>query len=93
MAAFQKGKIDEDGNDFKREVYFQKGDIVLDPFCGSGTILVQANELGMQAVGLDVSSFNAHKQIQKIIDDLSTAVTSPNKSAEIESICRWFQRV
>ncbi|MCF7836764.1 site-specific DNA-methyltransferase [Candidatus Gracilibacteria bacterium] len=43
---------------FKKSVFFQKGDIVLDPFCGSGTTLVQANELGMHAVGVDVSTFN-----------------------------------
>src|SRR5690554_2599944 len=34
---------------FKKQVYFEKGDIVLDPFCGSGTTLVQACELGMHA--------------------------------------------
>ena len=44
---------------FKREVYFRPGDTVLDPFCGSGTTLVQANELGMHAIGIDVSAFNA----------------------------------
>ena len=38
---------------------FSPGDIVLDPFCGSGTTLVQANELGMHAIGIDVSAFNA----------------------------------
>ena len=44
---------------FKKEVYFHKNDIVLDPFCGSGTTLVQANELDMHAVGIDISAFNA----------------------------------
>ena len=44
---------------FKKEARFQPGDIVLDPFCGSGTALVQANELGMRAVGVDISEFNA----------------------------------
>lgn len=46
-------------DDFKQEVYLQPGDIVLDPFCGSGTTLVQANELGMHAIGIDISAFNA----------------------------------
>jgi hypothetical protein len=38
--------------------YFAPGQTVLDPFCGSGTTLVQANEMGIHAAGVDVSAFN-----------------------------------
>lgn len=37
--------------------YFNQGDIILDPFLGSGTTLIQANELDMQAIGIDISEF------------------------------------
>jgi DNA methylase len=40
--------------------YFKKGDWILDPFLGSGTTLVQANEMGMASIGVDVSEFNCH---------------------------------
>ena len=33
--------LDSHTDNFKRGAYFQSGDIVLDPFCGSGTTLVQ----------------------------------------------------
>ena len=35
------------------------GGLVLDPFCGSGTTLVEAIGLGRDAVGCDISGFNA----------------------------------
>lgn len=50
--------LDRHTDKFKKQAFFEPGDIVLDPFAGSGTTLVQANELGLHAIGIDVSAFN-----------------------------------
>lgn len=74
--------LDGHTDNFKKEVYFNKGDIVLDPFCGSGTTLVQANELGMHAIGIDISDFNTMISNSKIedydIDSLEDTLSSLN---------------
>lgn len=59
--------LDNHKDKFKTEVFFKKGQTVLDPFCGSGTTLIQANELSLNAIGVDVSAFNAHISNSKVI--------------------------
>ena len=58
--------LDSHTDSLKPEVYFKSGDVVLDPFCGSGTTLCVANELEMHAVGIDISYFNTMLSNAKI---------------------------
>lgn len=65
-------------DEFKKEVFFRPGDIILDPFVGSGTAMVQANELSIHSIGIDISEFNcliSKCKLQKYdIDKLHIAI-------------------
>ena len=73
--------LDEHTDNFKKQIYFHTGDIILDPFCGSGTTMVQANELGIHAIGIDISAFNALIANAKI-----TKINSEDLRAELHNI-------
>lgn len=68
--------IDGHTDEFKQEVFFKPGDIILDPFCGSGTTLVQAAELGIDSIGIDISAFNAMISNVKVDNHNIPAITS-----------------
>lgn len=72
--------LDSHTDSFKTETFFQRSDIILDPFCGSGTTLVQANELGIHAIGVDISKFNAlisNIKVRKVdLDDLRIQINN-----------------
>ena len=91
--------IDTHTDDFKKDVYFKPGDIILDPFLGSGTTIIQALEMGIHSVGIDVSEFNCmiasckatkynHEYLQKAINDLLILIDTfehDNKIQEFET--------
>jgi len=90
--------LDDHIDEFKKEVYFKKGDIVLDPFGGSGTTMIQANELGIHAIGIDISPFNSlisnvkvyHYDLGKVSDEISD-ITSKLASFVAKSGITTFQ--
>ncbi len=91
--------IDKHTDSFKKETYFNKGDIILDPFSGSGTTMVQASELGINAIGVDISAFNSlianvkvgkvnfqdlNNEIKRITNSLREFI-SQNKNVQFEN--------
>ena len=76
--------LDQHTDNFKKKSFFSAGDIILDPFCGSGTTLVQASELNLHSIGIDVSAFNAFMGNIKVgkynIDDIRNAANIITKN-------------
>src|SRR3990167_10224748 len=91
--------IDTHIDEFKKQSYFKPNDIILDPFLGSGTTLIQSLEMGIHSIGIDVSEFNCmiasckathydHDYLQKAIKKMLAALDTfehDNQIQEFES--------
>jgi DNA modification methylase len=66
------------------ELFSEPGDTILDPFCGGGTTIVEAVQLGRRAVGLDVSSLAAF---------ISRTKTTPLSRRDKDAILNWLKRL
>lgn len=81
--------------------YFSAGDVVYDPFVGSGTTLVEANAYGCDALGCDVSAFNcllsevktATYSLPNLDLGLKVALETARQSTpSIEDASEWLER-
>ena len=64
--------------------FTEPGDLVLDPFVGGGTTLVEALACGRHGVGTDISSLAA------FVSDVKTTIYSDD---ELDAFRRWANRV
>lgn len=66
------------------EKYSKRNEIVLDPFCGSGTTLVEAKLLGINSIGVDVNGLSCL---------LSKVKSTPITRVQGESISNFIERI
>jgi hypothetical protein len=67
------------------------GDIVLDAFCGCGTALVAAQQLGRRWVGIDISPTSVSVMGKRLEDNCGMKLAPPTMSAE-EVAGSWNSR-
>lgn len=75
------------GERFVREAirsFSRKGDVVLDPFCGGGTTIVEAMSLGRQAVGCDINTLGLL---------VASVKTTPLSERELDVLARWLDKL
>lgn len=66
------------------EEFSEPGDVVLDPFAGGGTSLVEAIALGRHAIGIDIST------LSQFVCEAKTALPDYREIAAFE---RWAERI
>lgn len=87
--------------------YSDFGDLVVDPFCGSGTVLVEASLAGRRSIGVDINPLavlvskgkttpippgRLSLAIGKILNSLSEDDNLYQSSVDFENVDYWFKK-
>lgn len=67
------------------------GDSIFDPFCGSGTTLIEAQNTGRHCIGSDVGSRSVEFVEKRMVDELGIFLTEDTKP-DLVRIPRTFER-
>ncbi len=70
--------------------HFKPDDVILDPFMGSGTTLVQSSELKMHTIGIDISPFNC--QIARVKTQKYEVAKARAEILEVEKRVTQFSK-
>lgn len=78
--------------------FSEKGDVILDPFCGIGTVPLEANLLGRNSIGFDLNPYAYHvangkmdrRNLSEHIEFLENLEIKPNKSSA-EALPEWVK--
>lgn len=91
--------------DFLIDKYAKEGDVIFDPFCGSGVTLVQSGIKGYKSIGIDINPLAlliaktktqryVKKRLLEEFSDLKEATVSSKKIdvPEIKNIDYWYSK-
>lgn len=67
------------------------GDLVLDPFMGSATTLVEAQRLGRRAIGVDINPVSCQIARGKTLAESASSIDSAATSLKLRIITSWDQ--
>jgi len=76
-----------------KQLSVEKGQLILDPFCGTGTTLVQATKRGIHSIGIDASPFScfvSSVKTNRLLDAEKMLDCFPAIRAEFERSRRNF---
>src|SRR5262245_32629059 len=65
------------------EAFTAPGDVVIDPFMGGATTIVEARALGRRCIGADISALSLY---------LARVKTAPMAERDLSSVSRWAAR-